>query len=446
MRVVVVGGGIAGLAAALRLRDELGAAARITVLDQAGRLGGKLRTEAFGDGYSEAGAEAFVVTDPAAVELAGRVGLGDALRHPATGRAALAIAGELVPIPAGTLMGVPADPAAVAGVAEVGAQADPDGGRPLLGPGQDVAVGALVRARLGGAVLDRLVDPLLGGVYAGRGDDLSLAATVPALAAACRTESTLTGAVRAALARRASTPGPVFATIDGGVGRLVDAVAAATDAQIRLGAPVRSLERVGGAGRVGGAWRVDGLDADAVVLAIPARPAARLLAGISPDAAAEVGVLDYASVALVTFAVRGARLPDLSGFLVPASEGYAVKAFTSAPSGRTRHGRAGWRCCAPRSGGTARRRYCTAATTTSQRSCMTSWAGCWARRCRYPRRCGSPGGAARCRSTRRGTWTGSRAPVRRWPTCRGWRWPGRPTTGSAFPPASGRVGRPPSGF
>ena len=328
MRAVVVGGGIAGLAAALRLRDELGAAARITVLDQAGRLGGKLRTEAFGDGYSEAGAEAFVVTDPAAVELAGRVGLGDALRHPATGRAALAIAGELVPIPAGTLMGVPADPAAVAGVAEVGAQADPDGGRPLLGPGQDVAVGALVRARLGGAVLDRLVDPLLGGVYAGRGDDLSLAATVPALAAACRTESTLTGAVRAALARRASTPGPVFATIDGGVGRLVDAVAAATDAQIRLGAPVRSLERVGGAGRVGGAWRVDGLDADAVVLAIPARPAARLLAGISPDAAAEVGVLDYASVALVTFAVRGARLPDLSGFLVPASEGYAVKALT----------------------------------------------------------------------------------------------------------------------
>src|SRR5881398_734719 len=100
MRVVVVGGGIAGLAAALRLRDELGAAARITVLDQAGRLGGKLRTEAFGDGYSEAGAEAFGVTDPAAVELAGRVGLGDALRHPATGRAALAIAGELVPIPA----------------------------------------------------------------------------------------------------------------------------------------------------------------------------------------------------------------------------------------------------------------------------------------------------------------------------------------------------------
>ena len=117
MRVVVVGGGIAGLAAALRLRDELGAAARITLVDQAGRLGGKLRTEEFAGGYAEAGAEAFVVSDPAAVQLAGRVGLGDAIRHPATGRAALAIAGELVPIPPGTLMGVPADPAAVAHVA-----------------------------------------------------------------------------------------------------------------------------------------------------------------------------------------------------------------------------------------------------------------------------------------------------------------------------------------
>ena len=84
--------------------------------------------------------------------------------------------------------------------------------------------------------------------------------------------------------------------------------------------------------RDGYAWRVsvggEVLDADAVVLAVPARPAARLLAGVAPDAAAEIGALDYASVALVTLAVRGAALPELSGFLVPASEGYAVKALT----------------------------------------------------------------------------------------------------------------------
>jgi oxygen-dependent protoporphyrinogen oxidase len=70
------------------------------------------------------------------------------------------------------------------------------------------------------------------------------------------------------------------------------------------------------------------IEADAVVLAVPGRPAARLLDGVNPAAAAEIGVLDYASVALVALAVRGARLPELSGVLVPASEGYAVKALT----------------------------------------------------------------------------------------------------------------------
>ncbi len=322
-QIVVVGGGIAGLAAALRLRDGLGDRARITVVDQADRLGGKLRTRPFLDGYAESGAETFLTSDPAAVRLAERVGLGDALRHPSTTQAALAIDGELRPIPSGTLMGIPADGALVAEVAAPVAGADPDEGRPLLAPGADVSVGALVRARLGELVLDRLVDPLLGGVYAGRGDDLSLAATVPALAAACRTESTLTGAVRAALAARpAAGTGPVFATVDGGLTRLVDAVARAAGAEIRLGTAVRSLARVGGG------WQVDGFEADGVVLAVPARPAARLLSQVNPDAAAEIGVLDYASVALVTLAVPDAKLPELSGFLVPASQGYAVKALT----------------------------------------------------------------------------------------------------------------------
>jgi oxygen-dependent protoporphyrinogen oxidase len=324
-RIVVVGGGIAGLSAALRLRDGLGARAHVTVVDQADRLGGKLRTRQFPWGYAEAGAETFLTSDPAGVELARRVGLGDALRHPEPVPAALAIDGELVPIPRGTLMGLPADPASVADLAPV-TGADPDEGRPLLAPGADVSVGALVRSRFGEAVLDRLVDPLLGGVYAGRGDDLSLAATVPALASACRTESTLTGAVRAALAGRTSSGGPVFATVEGGMSRLVEAVAVASGAELRLGAPVRALRFGGARWQVGVGDTV--IEADAVVLAVPARPAARLVGDVSPTAAAQVGVLDYASVALVTLAVRGAKLPELSGFLVPASQGRAVKALT----------------------------------------------------------------------------------------------------------------------
>jgi oxygen-dependent protoporphyrinogen oxidase len=112
--------------------------------------------------------------------------------------------------------------------------------------------------------------------------------------------------------------------------RLVDAVAKAGGARLRLGTPVRELhrERDGWRLTLGPRPAPQTLLADGIVLAVPARPAARLLAEVSPLAAADVGVLDYASVALVTLAVRGARLPELSGFLVPASQGYAVKALT----------------------------------------------------------------------------------------------------------------------
>src|SRR5690348_585857 len=137
-RVAVVGGGIAGLAAALRVRERLGARAEVTVVDQAGRLGGKLRTGELSGTPLEAGAESFLVRDPggapsAAVRLATQVGLADALRHPAPVPAALAIGGRLLPIPRGTLMGVPADPAGLGELAQPAADADRDGGRPLLG-------------------------------------------------------------------------------------------------------------------------------------------------------------------------------------------------------------------------------------------------------------------------------------------------------------------------
>jgi oxygen-dependent protoporphyrinogen oxidase len=173
---------------------------------------------------------------------------------------------------------------------------------------------------------------MLGGVYAGRADELSLAATMPGLAAACRTEPTLVGAVRAALAASPRPVGaPVFAGIRGGMGRLVAAVAAASRAELRLGAPVRELVPAGAGWRltVGSTRDAEPVGADAVLLALPARPAARLLGGVDPGAAALVGELDYASVALVTLALPGpVELPDWTGFLVPAQERTAVKAVT----------------------------------------------------------------------------------------------------------------------
>lgn len=338
MRVAVVGGGIAGLAAALRLRDRLGPAAEITVYEQQRWLGGKLRTGSLAGVTAERGADAFLVYEPAstgesaAVALARRVGLGDELVHPRPVPAALVLAGELRAIPAGTLLGVPGELERLAGVARPAAERDRDGGRPLLAAGQDVTVGELVRRRLGDQVVDRLVDPMLGGVYAGRADTLSLATTMPGLAAACRAETTLVGAVRAALAAAPRPPGaPVFAGIREGMGRLVEAVAVASGASPRLGRPVRALAQGPDRWRlvVGSTRNAERVEADAVVLALPSRPAARLLRGVDNGASALVGELDYASVALVTLALPGSlELPQWAGLLVPAAEGTAVKAAT----------------------------------------------------------------------------------------------------------------------
>ncbi|WP_179276916.1 protoporphyrinogen oxidase [Actinoplanes regularis] len=336
-RIAVIGGGIAGLAAAVRLRDVMPADTEIIVYEQGDALGGKLRTGELTGVPVERGAESFLNSGPdggesPAVAFARRVGLGDALVHPAAQPAALAIGGELVRIPPGTLVGVPGDLSALDGVALPEDSADRDTGRPLLAPGEDIAVGELVRSRYGAQVVERLVDPMLGGVYAGRADRLSLRATMPQLARTAETEHTLRGAVRAAQALSKRTPGqPVFAAVDGGMSRLIGAAVAAAGARISLGLPVREIVRTGGRWRLTlGAVpdpRTD--EVDAVILAVPAKPAARLLSGVAPQAAAPIGELDYASVALVGMALPpGTPLPELSGFLVPPGEGTLVKAAT----------------------------------------------------------------------------------------------------------------------
>lgn len=338
VRVVVVGAGIAGLAAAHRLRElaaERGTEFEVIVLERADRVGGKLRTEPLAGLPIETGAESFLMLDrgaeSAALALARRLGLDRALRHPTGAPAALAVGQELRPLPAGTLMGVPADPATVSSVARV-VDRDRDEGRPLLGPGEDVAVGALVRGRYGDEVVDRLVDPLLGGVYAGRADQLSLAATMPGLHRSAGQQSTLGSAVRAALAASPRPQGtPVFATVHGGLSRYVEAIVAAARADLRTGATVRQLVGIKGQWRltVGPTNRSDVVEADAVILATPAPPAARLLRSVDPAAAGLVGLLEYASVGLVTLALpAGTVLPELSGFLVPSTEGRTVKAAT----------------------------------------------------------------------------------------------------------------------
>ncbi|MCX4528681.1 MULTISPECIES: protoporphyrinogen oxidase [unclassified Streptomyces] len=337
--VVVIGGGIAGLAAAHRLLAD---GARVTLLEAGPRLGGKLRAGELAGAPVDLGAESVLARRPEAVALARAVGLGEALQPPATATAHLWTRGALRPMPRGHVMGVPGDlgPLAASGVlsAEGLARIEAEHALPPAEIGEDVAVGEYVAARLGHEVVDRLVEPLLGGVYAGNAYRISMRAAVPQLFEAARTHALLGQGVRDLQRRAAEQPqaaGPVFAGIDGGIGRLPLAVAEAcrrAGARISTGTPVREVHR----GAHG--WKVvaDGevIDADAVVLATPAGPAARLLDGLAPAAAAELRAVEYASMALVTMAFRRSELPDAiagggaSGFLVPPVDGRTIKAST----------------------------------------------------------------------------------------------------------------------
>lgn len=334
-RVVVVGAGIAGLAAAHRL---LGRGARVTVLEASERVGGKLLPGEIAGARVDLGAESMLARRPEAVALAREVGLTDRLRPPATATASLWTRDALRPMPKGHVMGVPGTAAALAGVLsdEGLARIGQDAELPRTEVGDDVAVGAYVAARLGREVVDRLVEPLLGGVYAGDAYRISMRSAVPQLFQAARTHTSLTEGVREIQARAATAQqtGPVFMGIEGGVGTLPLAVAESVRArggEIRTGTPVTELRR-----EPAGGWRIvtgeRELRADAVVVAVPAPAAARLLRAEAPGAAAELAGVEYASMALITLAYRRAEtgLPAGSGFLVPPVDGRTIKASTFA--------------------------------------------------------------------------------------------------------------------
>ena len=341
--VAVVGGGIAGLAAAFFLRDQ---PVDVVVLEGSSRLGGKLAVSEVAGVPVDAGAEALLARRPEGTELIRAVGLGGDLVQPGTTAARIWSRGVLRALPARQMMGVPADfgdlgrsgVLSAAGLAR--ATREPE--LPATARDGDVAVASYIGDRFGQEVVDRLVDPLLGGVYAGRSEELSFDATLPALAEAARTRVSLTEAAASLLpapkpdgaANGAARPA-VFTTLAGGLGLLPDAVAAASGATVRTSAMVRELARTDRGWRLttGSAHAPEYLDADAVIVAVPGRPAGRLLEGVpgAAPAATALGEITYASMAIITFAYPRVAFPQPpagSGYLVPAVDGHPVKAVT----------------------------------------------------------------------------------------------------------------------
>ncbi|HEY4852549.1 MAG TPA: protoporphyrinogen oxidase [Streptosporangiaceae bacterium] len=346
--VAIVGGGIAGLAAAFFLRDE---PVEVVVLEGSPGVGGKLSLSEVAGMAVDVGAEALLARRPEGTDLIRAAGLAGDLVAPGTTAARIWSRGEMRRLPARQMMGVPADLDELGRSGLLSAagltRARHDLELPATARDGDIEVASYVGARFGQEVVDRLVDPLLGGVYAGRSEQLSFEATLPGLADESRRHSSLAEAAGALLesgtghagAGSAAGPAPsvgsVFTTLAGGLGTLPAAVAAASGATVRTGAMVRELSRTPSGWRltVGSAHAPEHVYADAVVLAVPGRPAGRLLAGVpgAAPAAAALGGIGYASMAIVTLAYpRSAfpHAPEGSGYLVPAVDGHPVKAVT----------------------------------------------------------------------------------------------------------------------
>ena len=333
--VVVVGGGITGLAAAFFLRDQK---VRVTVLEGSPQLGGKLHASDVAGVAMDEGAEALLARRPEGIELIKAVGLGDELVPAGVTSSAIYTRGALRSLPRRQFLGVPADLdelAATGVVSPEGVARARDEHAHKAGD-RDVSVTEYIGSRLGVEIVDRLVDPLLGGVYAGRSEDLSFQATLAPLAAAARSHATLTGAATSLLpappAASPAQPAPVFVSLTTGIGALPEAVAKASGADVRVNAMTRELRRTETGWRLtnGSAADPEYLDADAVILAVPAAPAARLLQDAAGEAADQLKQIPYASMAIVTLAFRAADFPaqQRSGYLVPAVDGRAVKAAT----------------------------------------------------------------------------------------------------------------------
>lgn len=338
--MVVVGGGISGLAAAwrlCRLRHDLD----VTVLESSDHLGGKLRLGEIVGLPVDVGAESMLATRPEAVGLVRDAGLGDDLVHPTDARPRLVLGGDLVEMPTGLVMGVPTDLSALARSRVLSsrtmAQLPLDHVRPGRPVGDDVSLGDYVGRRLGPEVVDRLVSPLVMGVYADRAVNVSMRAAAPRLFEALRGERSL---LAAALKSRGASPAErSFAGVRGGVGRLPLAVAErlrTSGVSIETSTTVRAVRH----GHHGGWDVVVGptidqrvVHADAVILAVPAPVAAKLVRGLSIQAETDLSELETTSVAVVSLAYRasdlpGGDLPEGSGYLVPPSEGRPVKAAT----------------------------------------------------------------------------------------------------------------------
>jgi oxygen-dependent protoporphyrinogen oxidase len=339
--VVVIGGGITGLAAAHRLMC-LAPDMSITLVEVEQRLGGKILTERVDGFVIEGGPDSFLASKPRGAGLCEEVGLGYTLRGvtPRQKRAFILHQGHLHELPEGLTGLVPTRIAPLARsslLSPLGkARVALDYVLPASRDDGDEPLGAFIRRRLGRQAWERLVEPLMAGIYAADGDLLSLAATFPQL---CQAEREHGGLIRGVLANHGPSPAPSaalrspFLSPAGGLGELVRALEQqlrAGGVAIHTGAPADRISLTDGSYlvEVGNGTRIR---ADAVIAATPAFVSAELLEHVDPVLAAELAGIPHASTAIVSFAFRRDEIPhplDGHGYVVPRTEGSPILACT----------------------------------------------------------------------------------------------------------------------
>ena len=355
MRTAIIGGGIAGLAAAYELEQtrQKGAQVEYTLFEARARLGGCLASEIVNGAVLERGPDSFLSEKPAAAELCRELGLGGELTpsNDAERKTYIVVRNRLVALPDGLMFLVPTKLIPTALTRLFSWKTKVRMGLELLHPPRpsdhDESVAALVERHFGRETVDRLADPLLSGIFGGDSAQLSARTVLPRLVEMESEYGSLTRGMLAAhrkmrlRAKEAaagngkkpgSAPAPrsIFTAMRGGMQQLVDAVSARIDpASVRLSTAVTGIEKAGGG------WKIEAGGAaefyDAVIVASPAWAAGALLGGVDAALGEELSGIPYSSsitVNLIYDEAQLGRLPDGFGFLVPAVEGRAMLACT----------------------------------------------------------------------------------------------------------------------
>lgn len=379
MRIAIVGGGIAGLAAAYELEKARAANPGLSysLFESRSRLGGSLASEVVDGTVLERGPDSFLTEKPAAAELARELGLGADLiaSNDADRKTWIAVGNRLVPLPDGLMFLVPTKLLPTALTPLFSLRTKLRMAMELLHPprpsGEDESVAALVERHFGPEAVDRLADPLLSGIYGGEASQLSARTVLPRLVEMEAQYGSLSRGMlaahkkmRAAMAAKgggggtqspadrlkamgSKSAGPlgIFTALRGGLQQMVDTLVSRLDPlAIRLDTPVSAIEQTGDGWRLTAAGEAEIYDG--IILASPAWSAGALLAGVDTELGRELESIPYSSsitVNLVYDQAKLGRLPDGFGFLVPASSGRAMLACTFAHRkflGRTAPGKA----------------------------------------------------------------------------------------------------------